>query len=172
MRKKILISLTSILLLGAFLYVSAGYYVAYSILKIDHTCGLHQNSKPNTWDTAIDANEYKNLTRQRLRLNFPSTDYHLEEWKNVYFSSREKDIKINGWLFNYYKDAPVVIVIHGIFPNGKCKPESNLIASLLIKRGINVLTIDLRNYGQSDIVSAYEDLGLKSYNDVLGALII
>jgi len=40
MRKKILISLTSILLLGAFLYVSAGYYVAYSILKIDHTCGL------------------------------------------------------------------------------------------------------------------------------------
>ena len=58
MRKKILISLTSILLLGAFLYVSAGYYVAYSILKIDHTCGLHQNSKPNTWDTALDANEY------------------------------------------------------------------------------------------------------------------
>ena len=169
MRKKILISLTSILLLGAFLYVSAGYYVAYSILKIDHTCGLHQNSKPNTWDTALDANEYKNLKRQRLRLNFPSTDYHLEEWKNVYFSSREKDIKINGWLFNYYKDAPVVIVIHGIFPNGKCKPESNLIASLLIKRGINVLTIDLRNYGQSDIVSAYEDLGLKSYNDILGA---
>ena len=31
------------------------------------------------------------------------------------------------------------------------------------------MTIDLRNYGQSDIVSSYEDLGLKSFNDVLGA---
>ena len=169
MKKKILLSLTAIFLLGVFVYVSAGYYVAYSILKVDHTCGWHENSKPNTWDTAIDANEYTNLTRQRLRLNFPSKDYHLEEWQNVYFSSREKDIKINGWLFNYYKDAPVVIVIHGIFPNGKCKPESNLIASLLIKQGINVMTIDLRNYGQSDIVSDYEDLGLKSYQDILGA---
>ena len=31
------------------------------------------------------------------------------------------------------------------------------------------MTIDLRNYGQSDITSDYEDLGLKSYKDVLGA---
>ena len=63
----------------------------------------------------------------------------------------------------------MLLVVHGIFPNGKCKPESNLIASLLIKQGINALTIDLRNYGQSDIISDYEDLGLRSYNDVLGA---
>ena len=61
------------------------------------------------------------------------------------------------------------MVVHCIYPNGKCKPESNLIASLLVQEGINALTIDLRNYGQSDIVSSYEDLGLRSYNDVLGA---
>ncbi len=170
MKKKLLIFLGSVLFLLIFFYVSIGYYVAYSILKIDHTCGLHQNSKPNTWDTKTDANEYKNITRKRLRLNFPSEEYHLDEWQNVYFSSRDKNIKLNGWLFNYYKDAPIVIVIHGIFPNGKCKPESNLIASLLIKKGINVLTIDRRNYGQSDIVNGYEDLGLKSYKDVLGAV--
>ena len=47
--------------------------------------------------------------------------------------------------------------------------ESNLIASLLIKKKINAFTIDRRNYGQSDIVSAYEDLGLHAYRDVLGA---
>ena len=40
---------------------------------------------------------------------------------------------------------------------------------MLVQEGINALTIDLRNYGQSDIVSSYEDLGLRSYNDVLGA---
>ena len=130
---------------------------------------MHENSKPNTWSTKIDAHEYKNLSRSRLRSNFPSNEYHLDEWKNVYFSSRENGIQISGWLFNYYADRPVVIVIHGLFPNGKCKPESNLIASLLIQEEINALTIDLRNYGQSDKVSDYEDLGLKSFNDVLGA---
>ena len=169
MKKKLLITISSIFFLGCFIYSAAGFYVAYSILKIDHTCGLHENSEPNSWSTKIDAHEYTNLSRSRLRDNFPSKKYHLEEWKNVYFPSREKGIQLNGWLFNYYEDRPVVIIIHGIFPNGKCKPESNLIASLLIQKGINAMTIDLRNYGQSDITSDYEDLGLKSYNDVLGA---
>ena len=69
MKKKILLSLTAIFLLGVFVYVSAVYYVAYSILKIDHTCGLHQNSKPNTWDTALDANEYKNAPSSKIEVN-------------------------------------------------------------------------------------------------------
>ena len=169
MKKLLLILLPSIIFFGFIIYGSAGFYVAYSILKIDHTCGWHENSKPNTWSTKIDAHEYTNLSRSRLRSHFPSNEYHLDEWKNVYFPSRENGIQINGWLFNYYADRPVVIIIHGLFPNGKCKPESNLIASLLIQEEINALTIDLRNYGQSDKVSDYEDLGLKSYKDVLGA---
>ena len=169
MKKKVLILLFSIIFFGFIIYGAAGFYVAYSILKIDHTCGLHENSKPNSWSTKIDAHEYTNLSRSKLRESFPSDEYHLNDWQNVYFPSRENGIQLNGWLFNYYQDRPIVIVIHGLFPNGKCKPESNLIASLLIKEGINVLTIDLRNYGQSDNVSEYEDLGLKSYKDVLGA---
>jgi len=169
MKKKIFITLSSFILLGCIIYLVAGFYVAYSILKIDHTCGLHENSEPNSWSTKVDAHEYSNISRRELRENFPSREYYLDEWQNVYFPSREKDIQLNGWLFNYHKDRPVVIVVHGIFPNGKCKPESNLIASLLIQKNINALTIDLRNYGQSDIVSDYEDLGLKSFNDVLGA---
>ncbi len=169
MKKKILISLFSLILFGFIIYILVGFYVAYSILKIDHTCGLHENSKPNSWSTKLDAHEYTNLSRSRLRDTFPSKEYHLQDWQNVYFPSRENSIQLNGWLFNYYDNRPIVIVIHGLFPNGKCKPESNLIASLLIKEGINAMTIDLRNYGQSEIVSDYEDLGLKSYNDVLGA---
>ncbi|MDC0058204.1 hypothetical protein OAJ21_03285 [Pelagibacteraceae bacterium] len=169
MKRKLLIIFSSIIFFCFFIYAVAGLYVAYSILKIDHTCGLHENSKPNSWSTKIDAHEYSNLSRSRLRYNFPASEYHLEEWKNIYFPSREKGIQLNGWLFNYFSNRPIVVVVHGIYPNGKCKPESNLIASLLIQEGINALTIDLRNYGQSDIVSNYEDLGLKSYNDVLGA---
>ena len=82
-------------------YYVAGFYVAYSILKIDHTCGLHENSKPNTWSTKLDALEHKNLTRIRLKENFASKEYHLDEWQNVYFPSRENGIQLNGWLFNF-----------------------------------------------------------------------
>ena len=169
MKKKISIYFGSILFLGFFVYIGIGFYVAYSILKIDPTCGWHEDSLPNTWSTKIDADEYTNFSRKKLRKNFPSSVYHLDEWQDVYFTSREEGIKLNGWLFNYFPNRPIVIVIHGIFPNGKCKPESNLIASLLVSKKINALTIDLRNYGQSDTVSNYEDLGLRSYQDVLGA---
>tara|TARA_B110000438_G_C15780096_1_gene635910 strand:- start:551 stop:1546 length:996 start_codon:yes stop_codon:yes gene_type:complete len=151
------------------IYFMIGFYIANSILKIDHSCGLHQDSLPNTWSTKIDHHEYTNLSRSNLRKNFPVEEYHLDDWQEVYFSSREKNIKISGFLFNYFPNKPIVIVIHGIFPNGKCKPESNLIASLLIKNKINALTIDLRNYGQSTKVSNYENLGLSEYKDVLGA---
>jgi len=169
MKKKISAYIGLMLFFGLFLYGAVGFYVAYSILKINPTCGLHENALPNSWSTKIDAHEYTNLSRSRLRENFPSRNYHLDEWQDVYFPSREEGIQLNGWLFNYFPNRPVVVVIHGIFPNGKCKPESNLIASLLISKKINALTIDLRNYGQSDTVSEYEDLGLRSYKDVLGA---
>jgi len=158
-----------LILFTCFIYFGIGFYVAYSILRIDPTCGWHENSLPNTWSTKKDHHEYTVLAKSELRKNFPSTKYHLNVWQNVYFPSRDADIKINGWLFSYFPNRPIVIIVHGLFPNGKCKPESNLIASLLIQQKINALTIDLRNYGQSDTVSKYENLGLKSYNDVLGA---
>ena len=157
-----------IIFLG-FIYYVAGFYVAYQILKIDYSCGLHEGSLPNKWSTSVDAFQYENLSQKTLRENFSSKNYFLDDWQDVYFLSRDEDIKLNGWLFNYFPNRPVIIVTHGINPNGKCKSESNLVASLLVKKNFNVLTIDLRNYGQSDKVSTFDDLGLRSYNDILGA---
>jgi len=151
------------------IYFSIGFYLANSILRIDPTCGLHEGSKPNTWSTFIDHHEYSILDRSQLRKNFPFKKYHIDEWQEVNFPSRQKEIRISGWLFNHYPKRPIVIVVHGLFPNGKCKPESNLLASLLLKNKINALTIDLRNYGDSSTVSNYENLGLTEYQDVLGA---
>ncbi len=151
------------------IYFGIGFYLANKILRIDHSCGLHEGSLPNTWSTALDFHEYSILSRSELRKKFPSKNYYLNEWQEIYFPSREKNIMISGWLFNYFPKKPVVIIVHGIFPNGKCKPESNLIASLLIQNEINALTIDLRNYGQSTISSNFENLGLSEYKDVLGA---
>ena len=167
--KRLIKYLLGLFILSLFIYYGAGFYVAYQILKIDYSCGLHEGSLPNTWTTSIDAHQYNDISQKKLRENFQYKNYYLDEWQDVYFLSRDKDIKINGWLFNYFPNRPIVIVTHGINPNGKCKSESNLIASLLVSKNFNVLTIDLRNYGQSDRVSKYEDLGLKSYKDILGA---
>jgi len=167
--KKITYILGSIFFIISFIYLGAGFYLANTILKIDPSCGLHEGSLPNTWSTKIDHHEYSNVSRSHLRKNFPFKNYYIDNWQSVYFPSRDKDIKISGWLFNHFDNRPIVIVVHGLFPNGKCKPESNLIASLLIKNNINALTIDLRNYGDSTTVSQYENLGLNEYKDVLGA---
>ena len=170
MNKKIIYTSLIILISGLLLYFGTGFYLANTILKINPTCGLHQNSLPNTWNTAVDHHEYKILAKSKLRRNFQSEKYHMDNWQEVFFPSADENIKISGWLFNYYKNRPIVIVVHGIFPNGKCKPESNLIASLLLNNKINALTIDLRNYGDSSKVSKYENLGLSEYKDVLGAI--
>lgn len=169
MKNKLIYYLIGIIFLILLIYFGIGFYIASSILKIDTNCGLHEGSLPNTWSTSIDSSDYSNLERSILRKDFPSTDYHVDNWQQVYFTSREDNIKISGWLFNYYPDKPIVIVVHGLFPNGKCKPESNLVASLLLQNEINALTIDLRNYGDSSHVSEYENLGLNEYKDVLGA---
>ena len=167
--KKIIKYLIGFIILIALVYYISGFYVAYQILKIDHSCGLHEGSLPNKWSTSVDAHQYQNMSQRVIRENFPSEDYFLEEWQDVYFVSRENDIKLSGWLFNFFPNRPIIIVTHGINPNGKCKSESNLVASLLVKKNFNVLTIDLRNYGQSDRVTSFEDLGLRSYQDILGA---
>ena len=115
MIKKIIIIILILFSIAIFAYGGIGFYVAYSILKIDPTCGWHQNSLPNTWSTKVDSHEYSNFSRSRLRENFPSSKYHLEDWQDVYFSSREDDIMLNGWLFNYFPNRPIVIVVHGLF---------------------------------------------------------
>ena len=148
--KKTIIKLFSIFsFFLIFIYFGIGFYLANSILKIDPSCGLHEGSLPNKWSTFVDHHQYSNVSRSELRKNFQSEKYYIDDWQEVYFPSRDIDIKISGWLFNHHSNRPIVIVVHGLFPNGKCKPESNLIASLLLEKNINVLTIDLRNYGNS-----------------------
>ena len=167
--KRLFKYLFALIIFICLIYYVAGFYVAYQILKIDYSCGLHEGSLPNKWSTSVDAHQYKNISQNILRKNFPFKDYFLQDWQDVNFISRDKDIRLSGWLFNYFPNRPIIIVTHGINPNGKCKSESNLVASLLLKKKFNVLTIDLRNYGQSDKVTSFEDLGLESYNDILGA---
>ena len=52
---KKIFSILSILILIIFIvYSGIGFYIAYSILRIDPTCGFHEGSLPNTWSTKND----------------------------------------------------------------------------------------------------------------------
>ena len=82
----------SIFLIFIFIiYSSTGFYVAYKILKIDPTCGLHQNSLPNTWSTKIDAHQYNVFDQSVLRQNFPFQDEgntkELQDFDKVFLDS-------------------------------------------------------------------------------------
>ena len=73
--KYIIRFLVSTVVLLTVVYFTAGFYVAYQILKIDPTCGLHEGSLPNSWSTTVDSHEYSILARQKVRENFNSVSY-------------------------------------------------------------------------------------------------
>ena len=83
--KKLLKYLISTFIIIIFIYYGAGFYVAYQILKIDFSCGMHEGSLPNTWSTSIDAHQYNDISQKILRENFQYKNYYLDEWQDVYF---------------------------------------------------------------------------------------
>lgn len=96
-------------------------------------------------------------------------DWQLPSFKTVKFPSRSKNVQISGWYTEVDKNAPVVIVTHGIKPNCKSAYPSLLASGMLVKGNLNVLSIDLQNYGESSKVSRFITYGQKEYLDVLGA---
>ena len=52
--RKIFYSFFSIVLFLGLVYFGTGFYIAHTILRIDHSCGVHEGSLPNTWSTKLD----------------------------------------------------------------------------------------------------------------------
>ena len=100
--RKVFYSFFSIILFLLVVYFGTGFYIAHTILKIDHSCGVHEGSLPNTWSTKLDYKDIKDKKRIDLRKNFNSSRYYLDKWENVFFLSRDSKITISGWLFNYF----------------------------------------------------------------------
>ena len=85
--KKLFYTFILILIFSILLYCSVGFYLANDILRIDHSCGAHEGSLPNTWSAKKDYSDYENIKRVELRKNFDESLYHLNQWEDVYFSS-------------------------------------------------------------------------------------
>ena len=98
-----------------------------------------------------------------------ASDWQLPHYQSVYFPSRANNVYISGWYTEVNKSAPTVIVVHGIRPNCKSVFESLLVSGMLAKGGLNVLNIDLQNYGDSSKTSRFIAYGQREYLDILGA---
>ena len=155
-------------------YVGIGYAVASASLSINPGCGIWSNNTPDNWTTNDDWNSFEPYNDSEERINirrdFDVSNLQMDSYENITFNPRgNSEISLRGWYVEVDSEAPVVIQTHGMPINGKCKPEMLLMQSYLSEGGINTLSFDLRNYGESDVVDDYFAVGQIEYNDLLGA---
>ena len=155
-------------------YVGIGYVVASQALAVNPGCGMWAENTPSDWDSDDDWESFEPWPaaeeRVEIRRDFDASSYQMDSYEDVTFSPRgNSDITLRGWYVEVDPDAPVVIQTHGMPMNGKCKPEMLLMQGYLAEGGINTLSFDLRNYGDSDVVGDYFAVGQIEYKDLLGA---
>jgi dipeptidyl aminopeptidase/acylaminoacyl peptidase len=106
---------------------------------------------------------------QFTQAGLDTSNYLMSDYETVRFPSRDARISLTGFYIPAEDEtAPTVIIVHGY---QSCKNSSNslLPAGMLHRNGYNVLVIDLRNMGTSDIDNGRMAGGTKEYLDVLGA---
>ena len=172
-RKKIFsVSTAVVLLLVPTIWFGLGHVIAMQALTSPHGCGIWESNTPTNWTVDDDWESFEpwpdSENRISIRKDFDASPWQFDSYENISFSSRD-GLHIAAWYSEVDESAPVVILVHGGYLNGKCKPEVLLTASYLADGGINTLMIDLRNHGASENVSDYMYLGQKEYLDVLGA---
>ena len=134
-----------------------GYLIATQSLAIIRGCGMWSENTPSNWDVDDDWESFEPWPdaeeRVDIRRNFDVSSYQMSSYENVSFTPRgDAGVTLRGWYVEVDQNAPVVILTHGMPMNGKCKPEMLLMQAYLSEGGINTLSFDLRNYGESDVV--------------------
>ena len=148
------------------LYFLVSLFFIYRVAYTDHHCRLPFPNTPTTW-------QFNPSPKSSLAIA-GITSLDTKRWKtphytNVSFPSRKDGITISGWYTEIDKQAPVVIVSHGIKPNCKANSQPLMAMALLTQAGMNVLNIDLQNYGDSTHIDSFIRLGQHEYLDILGA---
>lgn len=159
--RKYLVGLTFILLLAFGLYWGASFLIMNRITLVDPKCERRSG-------------EYAYTPANFSYKNFGTSSYFMNSYETVRFPSRTDDITISAW-FIPNQDAPTasqnyptVIIVHG-FSDCRHRPFSLIPAGMLTHNGFNVLAIDLRDHGDSEIEDGRMAAGTNEYLDILGA---
>jgi uncharacterized protein len=162
-RKKVVIAtVLTLLLLAGVAYGAFGYIIYTKLANVTTGCEKFRANRPDHFELIVapdDKNPWPELD---------VTPYFMPQYEAVSFPSRQADLSISGWFVPGEASAPVVVVIEGI---NSCKyAQAALIpAGMLHKHGFNVLLIDPRDMGDSDLEDGYSAIGNEEYLDVLGA---
>lgn len=159
MRKKLLIVLGILVVLLVVAYLGVSYVLYQQLSNVANSCDIHAANRPDDfrdlagwWGDDFDYASYA----------FPPS------YETVRFPSRQEGLNIAGWYMEAAADAPAVILVHGL---GSCKhaPQILVPAFMLWRNGFNVLMIDVRDVGDSDIEDGRSAIGNEEYQDALGA---
>lgn len=156
MRKRLILTIVTLVLLVGVLYLAAGYTVYTKLGDVRHSCDHHLPNRPDNF-TNID--------------KWPKLDvtpYQMATYEEVHFPSRNTPLQLSGWFVSGASDAPAIIMIDGL---GGCKYAQALLvpAGMLWRNGFNILLLDLHETGDSDIDDGYSTIGMDEYLDVEGA---
>ena len=172
-QKFLAIGLVSILIFSIG-YLGIGFVIATQALTAKPGCGMWEENTPSNWTSEDNWQGFEPWPdaeeRVQIRRDFNVSQFQMDDYEEVSFNPRDdSSITLRGWYIEVDPEAPVVILTHGMPVNGKCKPEMLLMQGYLSEGGFNTLSFDLRNYGESDVVSDYFAVGQIEFYDLLGA---
>jgi len=157
MTKKLTLTVITVLIAIAMVYMTASYIMYDKLSKV--TAGGSENSQniPSSFEMTVE--EWP---------AFEVAPYFMPDFETVHFPSRQTGLNLAGWFVAGEADAPVIILTHGL--NGcKCSPRILTVAGMLHRNGFNVLMYDMREHGESDIEDGRAAIGNEEYQDLLGA---
>ncbi|PJF40657.1 MAG: alpha/beta fold hydrolase [Chloroflexi bacterium] len=106
------------------------------------------------------------------RDGFDTTPYLMPAFEEVTFASRDDGVTLSAWFVPSGDGVDhaqgSIIIVHGI-DDCKWRAFTLTAAGMLHRNNFNVLLLDLREHGQSQVVDGRAMLGLDEYHDVLGA---
>lgn len=153
-----------VLFIGGGGYLGAGYVIYNNLTPIQAKC-----SGENLLSEIVDNTPDNFRANYNDRTEIDATPYLMPDYEAVEFSARGDDVTIRGWFIPAATESEdVVIAIHGVT---SCIKSSEVLlpAGMLYRNGYNVLLIDMRNHGESDIEDGRTSVGNREYKDVLGA---
>ena len=162
-RKWLLWGAGGFLLLAVGAYFGIGYYIFNLFTTVHPKCGSPYMDGRREFTPAAFKGVYYPEN------NTDVTPYLVQDFETVEFPARDDGNTISAWFIPATTPSDrVVIVVHGA---DVCRRNTTVLLSsgMLANNGFNVLSIDLRNHGDSQVVSKRFTAGITEYKDVLGA---
>jgi hypothetical protein len=152
-----------ILLLALVAYFGIGYYVYDLFTTVHPGCGSVYMEDRREFTPA----SFKGIYYPENNTDVQS--YLVKDFQTVEFPARVDNNTISAWFIPSTTPSDrAVIVVHGA---DMCRRNTNVLlpAGMLANNGFNVLSIDLRSHGDSQVVGSRLTAGVTEYRDVLGA---